>query len=57
MTLTKEQREKTKKLVEDLSHAFVWSETKQGGDYWSKIKYELSELTKEDIRIEEKWKN
>jgi len=55
MTLTKEQKEKTKKLVEDLKDAFPWSETEQGFDYWYKIKYELSELTKEDIRIEEKW--
>jgi len=50
MTLTKEQREKTKKLVEDLFHAFMWSKTKQGFDYWLKIQDELLELAKEETK-------
>ena len=46
-TLTTKQREKIKKLANDLNDAFVWSKTKQGCDYWLKINDELLELLKE----------
>jgi len=50
MTLTKEQRERTQKLAEDMFNAFTWSRTKQGSDYWAGIAAELRELAYEETK-------
>jgi len=50
MTLTKEEKKKTKKLVVDLNNAFDWCETKQGYNYWKKIVKELRELAKKETK-------
>ena len=48
--LTKEEKEKTQKLVYDLGIAFAWGKTKQGYNYWRNIRNELFELGEETKR-------
>ena len=47
--LTKKQKEKTKKLAEDLCHAFTWKETKQGYNYWERMEEVLLELADQNV--------
>ena len=47
--LTKEEKEKARKLAEDLNSAFYWGKTKQGKDYWQKIESELLELANQKV--------
>ena len=49
-TLTENERKNVKKAVEYLEMAFAWKETKQGFDYWDKIRNELFELGEETKR-------
>ena len=45
--LTKYERKIILQSADNIARAFPWGKTKQGWDYWDKVRNELLELSKE----------